>query len=126
MSYSKHIHAELIQQWIEDPESYEVYYRCGDYWVLIEELPCWNPELSYKLIKKCDSKVRSVGQLYMTENYETKFILAQITFKTVALISIKNGNRWVDPVEVVNPDNISEEEWDQITNYVVFVHIENN
>lgn len=51
----------------------------------------------------------SIGDFYMTQ--DGKSILAQVAYKKVALISLENGNRWDEGVDVVDPKNITRDEW---------------
>lgn len=47
------------------------------------------------------------------------YILAQSDNNMVCLIDLSSGNRWVEPVYVKNVNNITEEEWKEITDYRV-------
>jgi len=49
----RHKHYDIIKQWIEDPNSYEVYYSHNDsgYYNSVNN-PNWNPEFTYRLEKK--------------------------------------------------------------------------
>jgi hypothetical protein len=54
-------------------------------------------------------KTRIVGQKIKTP--EGKYIIAQVEANKVCLISLINGNRWADPIEVKNIGSITEEEF---------------
>jgi hypothetical protein len=43
------------------------------------------------------------------------YILSQVDYSKVCLVCIHTGNRWREPVEVKNPNKISEDEWLKIT-----------
>ena len=54
-----------------------------------------------------------IGQYY--KSGDIIYILASVDNKKVILVSVVNGKRWpLQPVEVSNIDNISNEEWDKI------------
>lgn len=57
---------------------------------------------------------RKVGDRFK-EIGGTEYILAQVNYNKVALICLVTGNRFTNPVRVENPDAISEEEWNEIT-----------
>lgn len=60
-----------------------------------------------------------VGQRYRyigDEHSKQDLILAQVDFHKIALITLRSGNRWSDPVEVQSPLMITRSEWRRITN----------
>jgi len=58
-------------------------------------------------------KTYSVGQRIMIQAFDSTFveyIVAQISSKLVAAISLDSGNRWRNPMAVVNVCKITEDE----------------
>lgn len=58
------------------------------------------------------------GQRYSQES--ERYLLSQVAENMVCLIKLSNGNRFADPVKVENIENISPQEWHQITCRTVF------
>jgi len=59
----------------------------------------------------------SIGQYYMepgTVRDPVLYFLARPTHYKAVLVNTKTGNRWVDPVTVTNPRNITTQEWSRI------------
>ena len=54
------------------------------------------------------------GQVFQRGDYF--YLLSQVDHWKVALIELKNGNRWHTPLAVGKPRNISPKEFDKITN----------
>ena len=64
---------------------------------------------------------RFVGQLYTyarplsdPQPKEDVYIVAQIEYKTITLISLNGGNRWGDSIRVNNTTNITSAEWEAL------------
>lgn len=60
----------------------------------------------------------SVGQKFQ-QFQSGAYILAQVDTRKVCLISLENGNRYDDPVEVNDPSRITPFEFDKITGYSI-------
>jgi len=58
-------------------------------------------------------------------NGET-YILAQVGNRQCALVSLGDGNRWDEPVSVFDPMNISDDEWERISEGDSFVWLSNS
>lgn len=60
--------------------------------------------------------IRKVGQIY--KMFDEKYVVAMPQCNKCCLICIESkdevGNRWYDPVVVLDKNNISEEEWKKI------------
>lgn len=58
----------------------------------------------------------SIGQKYTGTNVgQHTYILAQVEANKVCLISLRSGNRWANPVEVMDVEEIRVKEWKEIT-----------
>lgn len=66
--------------------------------------------------------VHKIGDRYV--NGDEEYILAQPTNHKVCLIDLTSGNRWDDPVKVVDLFAITEDEWNQICGGDEFVLVE--
>jgi len=51
---------------------------------------------------------------YKREGKDQEYLLAQVDYSKVALINLRNGNRWGNPVEIVLHEDISIKEWERI------------
>ena len=60
--------------------------------------------------------IHKVGNFYKTENGSIYFILAAVGGDVVTLIPISmyGGNRWRNPIQVINSNNITTDEWNEI------------
>jgi hypothetical protein len=57
----------------------------------------------------------AIGQKFQnTGMFPEVYVLAQVAFKQVGLVSIESGNRWYDPVNVVDVTEITETEFEVI------------
>lgn len=60
-----------------------------------------------------------VGQVFINANSglgaDFPYVLAAVNPKEMALIGLKTGNRWDEPVIVDRNDNVSDAEWSAIT-----------
>ncbi len=57
----------------------------------------------------------AIGQKFQnTGMFPEVYILAQVAFKQVGLVSIESGNRWYDPVTVLDVTKITETEFEVI------------
>jgi hypothetical protein len=66
--------------------------------------------------------IRKIGQKYHRQGGTGIYLLAQVDAGSrVALIGLAVGNRWNNPIEVVDPYKITEAEWNCITNRIRFV-----
>lgn len=67
-------------------------------------------------------KIYHVGQRFT--HYNGEYILANTNFKTISLISLRNGNRWSNPIKVANVHAITGKEMRQLTRSGEFKPIE--
>ena len=103
----RHPHADLIIAWANG-EEIQCYVPWKNCWLDCD--PKWNEEIEYRVKPKV---VHKFGNRYQSKGED--YILACVDDKRGALISLKNGNRWTNPISVNFADNISEDEWDKIT-----------
>jgi hypothetical protein len=69
-------------------------------------------------VEKLDRTTYKVGDRFQyAGEIEDCFILAQVSCAKVCLISLKSGNRWIEPVKVNSLRKITQEEFDGITSY---------
>jgi len=55
-----------------------------------------------------------IGQRFKLKGYDTIYLLAQVAFGAVGLISLTTYNRWVEPVKVDVVNQITEKEFNAI------------
>lgn len=55
------------------------------------------------------------GARYRNDNWPGEYIVALVARDLVALVSMEDGNRWTDAVEVKDAHNITEDEWTKLT-----------
>lgn len=72
-------------------------------------------------IKKKE-KFYSIGQFFLKNRI--KYILAQVNYEEVCLISFLDGNRWVNPIKVENCYQITQDEFNCIKGSGQFTLIE--
>lgn len=56
-----------------------------------------------------------MGQRYKATTTKEEYILARCKPNILCLIGLQSGNRWEDPMNVKNCNDISQEEFDKIT-----------
>lgn len=61
--------------------------------------------------KSCIHKIGNRYSIKTSWDEKAEYILARITFDKVALISLKDGNRWAEPVEVRDATNLTSQEF---------------
>jgi|SRR5690606_2039480 len=103
----RHKHADLIIAWANG-EKIQYYFPRGNCWLDCD--PTWNEDVEYRVKPRV---VHKIGNRYQYEGED--YILACVDNKKIALISLEDGNRWTNPISVNLVDNISEDEWDRIT-----------
>lgn len=59
--------------------------------------------------------VIGIGQKFRRDKYEV-YILAQVESHRVCLISLTDGNRWVEPQYIDDIRSLTSEEWARVTN----------
>lgn len=69
-------------------------------------------------------KMPKIGDRYVNGEEGLEYILAAPTYDEVCLINLTSGDRWDDPVKVVDPFAITEDEWCQICAGDEFVLVE--
>ena len=80
-----------------------------NYW--LDCYPTWNEELEYRVKP---GVVHKIGNRYQYEGED--YILACVDSDSkIELISLKCGNGWTNPISVNSIHDISEDEWDRIT-----------
>lgn len=62
----------------------------------------------------------SVGQRFKT-TYDEEYILAQVDLRKVTMISLSNGNRYEDPIDVDDPQRITREDLNKISRDFVLI-----
>lgn len=67
-------------------------------------------------------RMPKIGDRYV--NSDEEYILAQTGSHEVCLVNLASGNRWEDPVKVVDPFAITEDEWTLICVGDEFVLVE--
>lgn len=66
-------------------------------------------------------KQHKIGDIYLNETTKEIFILASSSATELCLISLEDGNRYVDAVSVIDPFKLKDYEWDEISSRNNFV-----
>ena len=85
---------------------------------LIKRIKTRFPELVDDIMKEIENEKKptyKIGQRFVENDSNDEYILAQVDYFKVCLIALNNGNRYVEPVEVNKPYNITEKEFKKIT-----------
>ena len=91
---------------------YESVETMFDYVFLTANNVCALKEYGY--LKEKEDAFYSIGDRFVCDK-GNEHILSQINWNSIALISLENGNRWEDPVEVQNILKITRSEFAKIT-----------
>lgn len=72
------------------------------------------------------SRVYRIGQTFIEKHDKELYILSQVGFNQVSLISIQEGksNRWREPIKVADSLNITVEEFNKIKGCGNFVEVD--
>lgn len=64
--------------------------------------------------------MRKVGNVFTSDVTKSSYLVAQVDSNRVALICLANGNRWEEPVEVEDAQNISASEFHEMADGLSF------
>jgi hypothetical protein len=65
-------------------------------------------------IVKMDESTYKTGQVFEYHDNITKYLLSQVEGNCIALISLRDGNRFIEPIRVEKSDKITEVEFNRI------------
>lgn len=116
-----HKHADIIKAWA-DGAIIQFYSTLLGGWMDVQDnAPLWDEDIEYRVKPKI---VHRTGNRYCRNGVE--FILAYFEWggPKASLISLLDGNRWNEPVEIKDTEFLSEDEWNKITSEKEFQLIE--
>lgn len=96
-------------------------------WYETEEGKEWlssQDSIEEQFVQEKQKRMPKRGERYINVETGSDYILAQSTYCKVFLIDLTNGNRWSDPVKVVDPFAITEDEWTLICADCEFTPVE--
>jgi hypothetical protein len=94
-----HKHAELIKLWA-DGAIIEYYSESCSRWIEVAvNSPTWSSNLEYRVKPEIAHKV---GNVYSYNG--STYILARVSKKEICLVSLQNGNRYIDAVLYEGPN----------------------
>lgn len=109
-------------EWVND---LEFHHSGGWHKTRYDHLSVITNHISKKTVYRIKPQVTyKIGERFVLNNSGDVYILSQTTGNCVALISLRDGIRWEDPIEVESPVAISEHEFQKISDRGDFSKVE--